>query len=423
MRKTLSPLVVILSLPFFAAAQSFSSGSTGADGALDLAVMSCNPCEIQLPESGILNYTTIRIPAGKVVRFKRNFRNTPVTLLAQGDVVVEGTVDLGAKNNSRNAGPGGYEGGAPYQPGFGAGGGSGDGSTGRWVGTLSLVPIAGGSGGGGYGSSCCTFNGGGGGGAIVIASSTSLTVASGALISANGALGDGVSGGLSPGGSSGSGGAMRLVANVLTVNGRLEAVSAHVDQPGVIRLEAPAGALTYNGTSKPLPILSTTINPVVVPDSSTPALNIASVGGYPISYTAGRVDSVDLILPSAITDPISVGVQAKNVPVGTQVNLSVSGSSGMTFTPGTLSGTQASSTATVAVSGLSRTNVSYLIATVEFALPPNVAAFNPGGADHVATVRIDAAAGAKPKLIFLRKDGTVIPPAAVPGQLLRHLGL
>ena len=47
---------------------SFSSGSTGADGAF-------NPTQsqtLQLPESGVFNFTTINIPAGVTIRFGRN---------------------------------------------------------------------------------------------------------------------------------------------------------------------------------------------------------------------------------------------------------------------------------------------------------------------------------------------------------------
>src|SRR5688572_6034429 len=76
--------------------QSFSSGSTGADGALNLSTSICpgGPCEVQLPESGILNYTTVNIPSGVTLRFKPNFRNTPAILLVQGNVTIGGVIDV-----------------------------------------------------------------------------------------------------------------------------------------------------------------------------------------------------------------------------------------------------------------------------------------------------------------------------------------
>ena len=58
-----SRVSIILSLfallPNLTVAQ-FNCGSTGADGALDLSTTTCpnNICEVQLPESGVLNYTT-----------------------------------------------------------------------------------------------------------------------------------------------------------------------------------------------------------------------------------------------------------------------------------------------------------------------------------------------------------------------------
>ncbi|ODU66886.1 MAG: hypothetical protein ABT16_00490 [Rhodanobacter sp. SCN 65-17] len=73
-----------------APAWAVDSGSTGADGALNPTVNT----EIALPPSGILNYTTINIPAGVTVKFKPNAANTPVYLLASGDVTIAGTIDV-----------------------------------------------------------------------------------------------------------------------------------------------------------------------------------------------------------------------------------------------------------------------------------------------------------------------------------------
>lgn len=104
-------------------AWAFDSGSTGADGALSPTVNT----EIQLPESGILNYTTVNIPTGVTVKFKRNTANTPVYILASGDVTIAGTIDIRGQNAKHAGtagdgvlgddgipgvgGPGGYDGG------------------------------------------------------------------------------------------------------------------------------------------------------------------------------------------------------------------------------------------------------------------------------------------------------------------------
>jgi hypothetical protein len=345
----------------------------------------------------------------------RNYRNTPVILLAQGDVFIGGTINVSSSaGNISGPGPGGFYGGAFGQNGFGPGGGAPGGSSlnGRWVGSLSLVPIVGGS--GGYGGNGTNGGQGGhGGGAIVIASSTTIFVAGVGFVLADGNSGI----------STGSGGAIRLVANSINVAGHLEALGCCGVGSGVIRLEAPAGSLFFSGVGNPAPIISTTINPQTIADGNTPSFVITSVGGFPVSYTAGRPDFVDLILPNQVSDPINVVVQAHNIPVGTQVNLNISGPANGTFTSGTLSGTQASSSTTIAVSGLSRTGATYMIAFADFTLPGNAASFNKKGPDEIATVRIIAKPGAESKLVFLRKNGTEIALAKVPKTIQQQFGL
>jgi len=114
---------VLAALAAASAQAAFNSGSTGADGALAPTVNT----EIQLPESGILNYTTVNIPAGVTVKFKKNAANTPVFILASGNVTIAGTVDvrgtdatstgtygdgvLGDDGIPGVGGPGGYDGG------------------------------------------------------------------------------------------------------------------------------------------------------------------------------------------------------------------------------------------------------------------------------------------------------------------------
>jgi hypothetical protein len=92
-KSVLKPAVLAVALASAFAASSafaFNSGSTGADGALTPAVNT----EIQVPESGILNYTAINIPAGVSVKFKKNSLNTPVYLLVSGDVTIGGLIDM-----------------------------------------------------------------------------------------------------------------------------------------------------------------------------------------------------------------------------------------------------------------------------------------------------------------------------------------
>ncbi|MGE3309932.1 MAG: hypothetical protein AB7O66_08175 [Limisphaerales bacterium] len=215
-------------------AQGFLSGSTGADGAL---LVTANRV-LDLPSDGIFHFTTIEVRAGATLSFKPNALNTPVHLLATGNVVIEGRIEVNAGNGSANppvgglGGPGGFNGGNPgtgaippgagYGPGgarggtlvfsapgtaagsFGSVGNGGSNNRSTVYGSPLLVPLIGGSGGGGTTGTPGT-GGGGGGGAVLIASSTSIHVP-GAIeaIGGNGIVNAADNGG--------SGGAIRLVA-------------------------------------------------------------------------------------------------------------------------------------------------------------------------------------------------------------------
>lgn len=107
-------------------AHAFESGSTGADGVLAPAA-GVGTVEIDLPESGILNYSSVQIPAGVTVRFKRNTLNTPVVLLVSGDASIAGTINVSGTHGAHvgtagdgnvaddgvpgKGGPGGFDGG------------------------------------------------------------------------------------------------------------------------------------------------------------------------------------------------------------------------------------------------------------------------------------------------------------------------
>ena len=114
---------VLFCLLYMSQVHAYESGSTGADGAL-------SPVEntvVELPVDGILNYTSINIPSGVRVSFKKNATNTPVRLLVSGDVFVGGVISVsgghapdadpeGDGNTADDGdagvgGPGGYDGG------------------------------------------------------------------------------------------------------------------------------------------------------------------------------------------------------------------------------------------------------------------------------------------------------------------------
>jgi hypothetical protein len=96
-------------------AAGFSSGSDGSLGALNVP----DDQTVDLPPNGRLNYTTVSVAAGKTLTFRRNALNTPVYLLASGDVTIAGSIDVsGARAPTSTpiggaGGPGGFDGGKP----------------------------------------------------------------------------------------------------------------------------------------------------------------------------------------------------------------------------------------------------------------------------------------------------------------------
>jgi hypothetical protein len=199
------------------------------------------------------------------LRFTTNALNTPVYLLATGDVTIDGTIDvsgsLGTNSLGGAGGPGGFAGGNPpdswglptgdgHGPGAGRGGttasvgpaGYGIGGVGSSIptnngttyGSPLLVPLIGGSGGGGRSDGQPRL---GGGGALLIACNTRIDVR-------------GIIAAMSPspdyGGNSygcGSGGAIRLVAPVVAGAGTLNAsggATANVPYPPSVALAASA---------------------------------------------------------------------------------------------------------------------------------------------------------------------------------------
>lgn len=281
-----SKLIVALSLAGFSwSVLAYDSGSTGADGAFNPTVNT----ELQLPPSGVFNFTTVNIPTGVTVTFKKNTTNTPVVILASGNVTVAGTISVSATNAADvgaagdgnigddgvpgMGGAGGYDGGRGGAPNKGAGGaglgpgGGGGGKVGGYggyvlyyggggagfasagetyapygqpeagkggvsYGASQLLPLIGGSGGGGGtgGISFSGSGGGGGGGALLIASSGTVSV-TGAIHAQGGRSGLSSGTGCGGRGGYGSGGAIRIVATQISGNGNIYATGINGAEP------------------------------------------------------------------------------------------------------------------------------------------------------------------------------------------------
>lgn len=324
-------------------AQGFNSGSTGAYGPMNITA----DTTLDLPPDGIFHCTTINVEAGGILRFNRNALNTPVYLLATGDVTISGQIDVSGGNGTASppiggkGGPGGFDGGSPgfdavppgagYGPGGGKGGpytgfvendvGSGSYATidsryvstnhGATYGSPLLVPLVGGSGGGGSTGSpgLAGQGGGGGGGAILVASNTRILFDQSGQIAAYGGSGYG---GIY---AQGSGGAVRLVApKIVGSSQNTIAVNTGAGQ-GRIRidtLDRSGLSLSFGGQASVGAFLTVFPSPV-------PRLDIISAAGT--SIPQGSTSPVTIQLPFGSTSNRTVTVQARDF--GEQVPIRV----------------------------------------------------------------------------------------------------
>lgn len=385
-------LLVLLTCQIIALqAQTYPSGSTGALGAF----APTQNTEIQLPDNGELDYTTINIPAGVTITFKRNAKNTPVIMLAQGNVMIAGQINVSGKSGSLNftgtvgstggqGGPGGFNGGSGGSygdpnfnglPGDGPGGGGGGrgifncsngdnifaggagsyaevgiagttnitAASGSSYGNRTLVPLIGGSGGGGGGS--CTLSvggsGGGGGGAILLASSGTITFTNTTGVEAVGGRGAiaNEAGASGRGGGGGAGGAIRIVATTIVgigsitfnVSGGFAGAYAGGGARGYIRIQA-FNTTDFRPTAQPSNAISAGLPQIPAPP--IPQLVIASIAGQnaPATPLGSFAAAPDITVPAAQTNPVSVVVQGVNIPVGTTVKVTVTPETGGTRT-------------------------------------------------------------------------------------------
>jgi len=147
-------------------ARAFESGSTGADGPFNPTVNTVVP----LPPSGIFNFTSVSIPSGVTVTFQRNTTNTPVVILATGNVTIAGSINVSGSAAPAAGTAGDGVQGDDATPGLGGPGGFDGGRGGRAGASGTTITQAGaglGPGGGQAGIATVPnqrqFGGGGGG--------------------------------------------------------------------------------------------------------------------------------------------------------------------------------------------------------------------------------------------------------------------
>ena len=100
-RFCLSALALLMLCTAILHAQSFPSGSTGADGALNITA--ADVTSFSTPPVGggsVYNFTTINIAAGSTLKLSGAVFSSPIYFLASGAVTVAGTIDLSGQSGS-----------------------------------------------------------------------------------------------------------------------------------------------------------------------------------------------------------------------------------------------------------------------------------------------------------------------------------
>jgi len=366
--------VVVVAFVCFSAQAQVNSGSDGHDGAFNPTAntvinMASHP-------DGIYHYTSVNIPANVTVTFIPNANNTPVVWLVQGNVIINGVVDVSGSSPTQNAGgsggPGGYRGGIggpSNTSGQGPGGGQNGSQNYQYAGNASygssgnqsitqqarpgpiygnqfLLPLLGGSGGGGsFGS----LAGGGGGGAILIAASGTVQVSG--YIYASGAYGGYAVGPPGMFYGCGSGGAVRIVSSRISGSGLISAKVNQYYGGGLGRVRFDTYQNDFGGSIDG--VVSQGFQPIILPASGQGTqLAVTSVGGVPVSASpTGALPTPDAVLSAQQVNPIPIVVRCSNLPLNTPITVSVKPMNGSPVSAMGYnnSGTLASSTATVLV--------------------------------------------------------------------------
>jgi hypothetical protein len=298
--------------------QAFNSGSNGSYGPLNVTTDTV----LDMPADGIFNCTSITVNSQVTLTFKKNPLNTPVYLLATGDVSIYGTIDVSGAGTSGagggKGGPGGFDGGysavAPLAAGEGHGPGGGkaneygvfavsSGSNTNIYGNSLLIPLIGGSGGGPWTSS--SYGGGGGGGAVLLASSTRVNLVGAILARGNSGIN-----------YAGSGGGIRIVAPLVEGSGTLDASGS--GSLGRVRIDSTDRYAYANLTIKGKFARGSNM---FVSAPGNPRLDIVSAAGTAIPEGTNAFVSITLSAGSSTNQAVRVQARGftNDIPIRVRV--------------------------------------------------------------------------------------------------------
>jgi hypothetical protein len=86
-------LAMVSTMPLHGQNSLFDAGSTGAMGPLKVNENTV----LNVPPDGVFHFTTINFESG-ILTFNRNTLNTPVYLLAQGEIVINGWIVVSGRS-------------------------------------------------------------------------------------------------------------------------------------------------------------------------------------------------------------------------------------------------------------------------------------------------------------------------------------
>jgi hypothetical protein len=281
----------------------------------------------------VYKYSSVNISGQLGVFFLAHPSGAPVVWLVDGDVTIGSgvVVNLGGSFGASAQllpGPGGFRGGVNGErgfevsgsAGFGPGGGNyapasgaasggsfasvAAGSSGPTYGNAQCIPLLGGSGGSGKRPNQNTsVAGGAGGGAILIAAKGTITI-NGSILADAPSTSSGFGGG--------SGGAIRLVGNVVNVSGSLNASGQSGGGDGRIRIEAKTTNIT--GNVVPAPSIVTAVQtPQIWPYTTRPKVEIYQIGTELVPADP-RAALLQPDVPLASGGDKAITVRAFNVP-------------------------------------------------------------------------------------------------------------
>jgi hypothetical protein len=153
--------------------------------------------------------------------------------------------------------------------------------------------------------------------------------------------------------------------------------------------------------------------PSAIAPPNLPSITISYVGGVSSpSNPKGSTTTPDILLPANTQNPVTIVVNAANVPVGTSVTVKILSSIGNTVNSGTATLSGADATSTTASVSLNLPAAGYpsliTVSTTYTAVASNGGPLYAEG-EIVDKIRVDAAIGGGSKVTYITKSGKEIP--------------